>query len=179
MKRTFFCLVLLLACVLLWSGCSDPQPDRASPPDNSSAEPPASKRDNLPFTGEQLYAAAYLGYQEINDLDAYAEQYLDSGLIPTHYLSPGDFYLIIPRYSGMALSLYQNDFDTLEPVLRFEDPDCTPFIVQCNVSDIFPDAVIRLSYEGKTVEFSPFISLMDGSVEVGPDGLDITLETTS
>jgi len=45
--------------------------------------------------------------------------------------------------------------------------------------DIFPEAVIRLSYEGKTVEFSPFISLMDGSVEVGPDGLDISLETTS
>ena len=47
-------------------------------------------------------------------------------------------------------------------------------ILQCNASDIFADATIRLTYEGETAEFSPFISLKDGSVDLGTQGLDLT-----
>lgn len=38
----------------------------------------------------------------------------------------------------MHLSLYRNDLDGGPPTLLYEDPDCRPFILQCNVSDIFP-----------------------------------------
>jgi len=51
---------------------------------------------------------------------------------------------------------------------------CRPFILQCNVSDIFTDATICLTRETETVEFSPYISLEDGSVQVGDRGVDIT-----
>ena len=168
MKKIIFRFSPLLFCLLLLSGCA---PSAGS---SSAAEDPVGKRDSLPFSEGQLYAAAYLGYQQITDLDYYVEQSLDEEALPTHYLSPGEYYLVIPRYSGMSLSLYQNDLETSAPILRFEDPDCRPFLLQCNASDIFADATIRLSYEGRDTEFSPFLSLKDGAVEIGPDGLDIT-----
>lgn len=164
-KRHQFILFVstLLVLAALLAGCS--------------AQSPSSRREAIPFTEGQLYAAAYLGYQQIEDLDYYVQQYLDSDELPVHYLSAGDYYLIIPRYSGMELSLYRNDFDTSEPILIYQDPDCQPFLLQCNVSDIFADATIRLTWEDETVEFSPFLSLKDGSVEIGDRGLDLTAGT--
>lgn len=164
-KASFFCAIFL-SCSLLFAGCAS----SAGGPEESTA----NKLDNIPFGDDQWYAVAYLGYQQIFDLDIYAERYLEHGKLPIHYLSSGDYYLVIPRYAGMSLSLFQNDIVTEETVLRFEDPDCRPFILQCNASDIFADAAIRLTYEGESTEFSPFISLKDGELDVGPKGLDIT-----
>lgn len=125
----------------------------------------------IPFQEGQLYAVAYLGYEEIDDLAYYTETYLDGGDLPVHYLSKGDYYLVIPRYEDMALRLYRSDMETQ---LVYEDPACRPFILQCNASDIFADAVVSLTYGEETAAFSPHISLMDGSVQVGERGLDIT-----
>ena len=156
MKKFTVCLLSMLSCLLLLGACASEK--------NTPSE--ISKRDTIPFEDGQYYGAAYLGYQQIGDLDYYVQQYLDSDQLPVHYLSSGEYYLVIPRYSGMALSLYRNDMENSQPVLIYEDPDCQLFILQCNVSDIFPDATIRLTYEGETVEFSPFISLKDGSVDI-------------
>ena len=159
MKRAFFYFPLLL-CLFLLGGCGGVEE--------------VSKRDNIPFQEGQLYAAAYLGYQQIDDLDYYLERYLDDGELPVHYLSGGDFYLVIPRYDGMALAVSRSDIETLQSTLIYEDPDCRPFLLQCNASDIFADAVIRLTYQDESVEFSPFLSLKDGSVDIGAGGLDLT-----
>ena len=159
MERVFFYFPLLL-CLFLLGGCGGVEE--------------VSKRDNIPFQEGQLYAAAYLGYQQIDDLDYYLERYLDDGELPVHYLSGGDFYLVIPRYDGMALALSRSDIETLQSTLIYEDPDCRPFLLQCNASDIFADAVIRLTYQDESVEFSPFLSLKDGSVDIGARGLDLT-----
>ena len=168
MKKATTYVLTLLTCLVLLAGCS------LTRPGGGTTEPAGGKLDAIPFADGQYYAAAYLGYQTIENLDFYVEQYLDSNELPTHYLSAGDYYLVIPRYPGMAMSLYQNDMETMDSVLVYEDPDCRPFIIQCNASDIFADATIRLTYGEETVEFSPFISLMDGSVDVGPNGLDLT-----
>lgn len=154
------CAFALLMLLGLLAGCS--------------GQSQSSPQDAIPFREGQLYAAAYLGYQQIDDLDYYVQQYLDSDELPVHYLSNGEYYLIIPRYSGMELSLYRNDFDTSEPILIYQDPDCRPFLLQCNASDIFADATVRLSWQEETAEFSPFLSLKDGSVEIGDRGLDLT-----
>ena len=135
------------------------------------------KRDAIPFEAGQLYAAAYLGFRTMDGLDYYAQRYLDSDKLPIHYVSDGDYYLVIPRYDGMSLSLYVNDLDTSLGTLRFFDPDCGPFVIQCNVSDIFADVTVRLEYNGETAEFSPYISLKDGAPVLGERGLDLT-ETT-
>lgn len=159
MKRIFALFSALLLCALL-IGCT--------------AQQEVSKRNSIPFSEGQLYAVAHLGYQHIEHLDYYAERYLDSDALPIHYLSNGDYYLVIPRYDGMSLSLSQNDINTLGATLIFEDPDCRPFIIQCNASDIFADAVILLTHGEEETEFSPFLSLKDGSIEIGPDGLLLT-----
>ena len=167
MRRNILLIAALLFCTLL-AGCA------FSPSGSAPTPPRASKRDNIPFAENQFYAVAHLGYQEIEDLEFYAEQYLDSDELPVHYFSDGDYYLVIPRYTEMKLSLYRNDIVTSSSALVYEEPDCRPFILQCNVSDIFPDAAIQLTYAGETVEFSPFISLKDGSVDVGERGLLLT-----
>ena len=46
--------------------------------------------------------------------------------------------------------------------------------IQKDISDIFSDVTVELSYGGETVSFSPYISLKDGSVQVGERGLDLT-----
>lgn len=199
MKMNLALSAALLSCLLL-AGCapgaSDHSTDTTQPnssistPDsttstdasdssNQSSQPEASKQDAIPFTDGQSYAVVHLGYQQIEDLDYYVQQYLDSEDIPIHYLSSGDYYLVIPRYSGMELSLYKNDLETSEPALFYHNPSCEPFIIQCNVSDIFPDATIQLIYQGTTVEFSPFISLKDGSLEIGEHGLNLTRNSST
>ena len=169
MKRLFPYLALLLTCVLLLSACT------AISSDDDSPQIGTTNRDNIPFADNQSYAVVHLGYREMENLGFYVEQYLDSNQIPVHYFSDGDYYLVIPRYSGTALSLYRNDMTTGSSTLVYEDPDCRPFIIQCNISDIFTDATIRLTHGDETVEFSPFISLKDGTPVVGENGLDITV----
>ena len=78
------------------------------------------------------------------------------------------------RYGGMSLSLYVNDIETDLGTLRFRDPDSGPFIIQCNASDVFTDVTVRPDYNGEAAEFSPFLSLKDGSLMIGDRGLDLT-----
>ena len=137
-----------------------------------------SNIESIPFKKNQLYAVAYLGYDEINDLSFYEQNYLDSENIPIHYISKGEYYLVIPRYSTMSVSLYKNDMQNMEKSLIFEEQACSPFIVQCNISDIFADVTIRFVYNEETIEFSPYISLEDGAAEVGNRGINITKQAT-
>ncbi|MEG1500724.1 MAG: hypothetical protein RR396_02085 [Clostridiales bacterium] len=168
MKRVAVYLTVIIAFLVLFSGCSINQTEKG----DSDSE--ICKIQSIPFLENQLYAVAYVGYDQLNDLLFYVENYLDSDNIPIHYLSEGEYYLVIPRYSNMALSLYKNDIQTMDSSLIFEEKDCRPFIIQCNVSDIFPDATICLTYDDETVKFSPFISLKDGTVEIGDRGINIT-----
>lgn len=156
--------IMVLLCLLALAGCgerpaSDPAVDDAGP---------------IPFQEGQLYAAAYLGYGEVHDLAYYTETYLSSVEPPVYYVSKGDYYLIVPRYEDMTLRLYRRDVETMETELVCEDPQCRPFMLQCNVSDIFADAVVSLTYGDDTAEFSPHISLENGSIQVGERGADIT-----
>ena len=176
-KRALALLLAAALCCALLAGCAAPAGGEdgsgGSGGTSGSQEGPG---EGIPFEEGQLYAVAYLGYQEMGALEEYAQRYLDGGRLPVHYLSPGDFYLVIPRYAGMELALYRNDVETGAAELIYEDPDCGPFVLQCNVSDIFADATIRLDYQGETAEFSPFISLKDGSVDAGARGLLLTGE---
>ena len=163
MKAQIRAIAIFLFCSLCLSGCQTNQ----------------SKQEKIPYLSHQTYAVAHLGYEKIEYLSGYTERYLDRDQLSIHYLSPGDYYLIIPRYENMELFLYQNDITTGDSVLIYQESNCEPFIVQCNVSDIFADATIQFNYEGTASTFSPFISLKDGSIDVGPNGLLLTLEEES
>jgi len=159
--------IVLFSCFFTLAACG-------TTPSQTPDKAEASKISSIPFAEDQLYAVACLGYDRIDNLAFYTENYLDNDNVPVHYVSPGEYYLIIPRYPDMALSLYRNHLDAPDPVLFYEVDNCSPFVIQCNISDIFPDVTVSLTYGTETVSFSPYISLKDGSVMVGDRGLDIT-----
>ena len=160
MKRKTIRAALALLCLVL-AACGQPAAEADAP------------YENIDFQEGQLYAAAYLGWEEMEDLDFYRETYLRGADVPVHYVSPGEFYLIIPRDPDTAVKLYRNDISGAEPALLYEAEACAPFAVQCNISDIFSDVTVELTCGGETVSFSPYISLKDGSVQVGERGLEL------
>ena len=175
MKKLFACL---FAFFLLFSliGCNAVyDPDAENTQDTGITDTPEmNKLDAIPFADGQLYGVAYLGYEEMEDLSFYVENYLDGENLPIHYISKGEFYLIVPRYTDMAMRLYRNDIEMTERILVYEEAVSRPFIIQCNISDILAEATICFTYQTETLEFSPYISLKDGSVQIGKYGLDIT-----
>ncbi len=172
------CLLTLAGCAVTGGtpGDADLGPGNTDPAPEDDTPPKPSPLDSIPFEGDELYAVAYLGYQETADLEYFAEKYLESPDLPVHYVSGGDYYLVIPRYPGTAIQLFENDLDTSQLIPRYEAPETGPFIVQCNASDVFNDVTIRLTHEGDEAEFSPFISLENGDVLVGGRGLLLTRE---
>ncbi len=153
MKKT---VGLLMLCLLLFVGCAG--------------------KTAIPFAEGEMYAVAYLGYQDKEALTWYIEQYgLDADL-PTYHISDGDYYLVVPRYADTSLALSRIDTETSECLFIYETANCTPFVVQCNVSDILPDAMIVLKHEAESARFTPEISLKDGTLTVGDKGRNITKE---
>lgn len=184
MKKTI-CLTLALFLLMLTSGCGEPSPASSGGAAGESAAVSAAasaaasapdKTPSIPFSDDQLYAVAWVGYNDLTDLPFYLSTYTDRDSVPIHYFSGGDYYLILPRYADMDLKLYKNDLSTGEETsaLVFEESACQPFLIQCNISDIFSDATVSFACRGETAEFSPCISLQDGSVEVGDRGLNLT-----
>lgn len=158
-------------------------PGRDAHPTQEAAAAPTPTPDplsTLPYEDGQLYAAAYLGYLEPKDLDFFRQTYFGGRELPVHHISDGDFYLIIPRDPNATVRLLRNDMLTQTSSIFYEQPDGSPFVIGCNVSDIFPDVTVEITAsDGEKVSFSPFISLEDGSVEVGERGLNITRISTA
>ncbi len=164
MKRMVIGMMIVIVLMGLSSGCVQNQMESGE----------ANKIEKINFAENQLYAVAYLGYENLEDFSFYADKYLLSDNVPIHYFSPGEYYLVIPRYANTDLLLYKNDMDTMSTSLVYEEKEMRPFIIQCNISDIYSDVTICLIYQGEKVEFSPYISLKDGSVQVGERGINIT-----
>ena len=76
-KAALFLSVILIACLL--GGCH--------------GESQTEKEISIPFKEGQLYAAAYLGYLEVNDMEYYTENFLGGSEVPVHYVSQGEYYL--------------------------------------------------------------------------------------
>lgn len=182
-QRTILSTLLLCALLLAGCGTAAQTPDATSTPAQEAAATPTPTPDplsTLPYTDGQLYAAAYLGYQAPTDLDFFQQTYFGGRELPVHHISDGDFYLIIPRDPNATVRLYKNDMLTQTSSIFYEQPDGSPFVIGCNVSDIFPDVTVEITAsDGEKVSFSPFISLKDGSVEVGECGLNITRISTA
>ena len=189
-------LSTLLFCALLLAGCGTAAqtPDATpTPAQEAAATPTPDPLSTLPYTDGQLYAAAYLGYQAPTDLDFFQQTYFGGRELPVHHISDGDFYLIIPRDPNATVRLYKNDMVTDSKTLFYEQTNGDAFVIGCNVSDIFPDVTVEITASdgekvsfsveitsgGETVDFSPYISLKDGSVQVGARGLNITRISTA
>ena len=70
-----------------------------------------------------MYAVGYAGYETMDDSNQFSD-YLDSYDLPCHYISFGDYYVIIPRYDGMELKLYKNNIDNDKKELVYKIKNC-------------------------------------------------------
>ena len=92
------------------------------------------------------------------------------------YLIGEDCYLVIPKYKNASVSLKELEitedgkFEEVEnPYLDNNSCSGTTLICQ-NISDLGPNGKITIRYRDEVVEFSPQLSLKDGSLVV-PDGV--------
>ena len=121
---------------------------------------------------------ASLGYAPDYDRDAAMELYPFLADVPAdNYIDAGGYelYLIVPC-QNIAATVYAADLDwenynyirgRLLGIVEGE-----PFLLCCNFSDIVTNSLIVLSTaNGEVLEFSPSISLKDGTLTVPESGV--------
>ena len=105
-------------------------------------------------------------------LDRYSKSY---GLenLETVQTKGDEWYIVIPRHSKATVKVNAVEIDencNLHKSMLLAEMDGRPFLLRCNVSDLYCN--VAISIEGKDgkplVDYSPMISLKDGSV-VTPD----------
>ena len=133
-----------------------------------NSEAPSENNITIVWEEDNIAAMAFLGYGEY--LFALGTYTADTAPIPVYEIEGDEYYLLVPKDKDTQIKIYENDFNTMEKgKLLFDIETASPFVLKCNVSDIFSNVVIELVSPTKTIEFSPFLSLMDGSVVVPED----------
>ena len=124
--------------------------------------------DSLKRTLEKLYpwSSLFLDYEDPNMLISMKES--KGGDMP--FLNGAECYLIIPKYRNASVSLKELEISKdgkLKEVDNYllDNNACagTTFICQ-NISEIAPNGKITIRYRDDVLEFSPSISLKDGSL---------------
>ena len=91
--------------------------------------------------------------------------YIDSE-VKFYDLNGDEIYLIVPKYKDTTVKIYESeltDDGNLEKA-NLVDTLSEPFIIKCNISDIVPSVILKITHEDRVEEYSPFISLKDGSL---------------
>lgn len=134
----------------------------------------AFDEESLKATLEKLHAWTniFLNYEDPNML--VSMKISEGGDMP--YLNGEECYLIIPKYKNASVSLKELEIsqngelkEVGNELLDFNACAGTTFICQ-NISDIAPNGKITIRYRDDVLEFSPSISLKDGSLML-PDGV--------
>ena len=134
----------------------------------------AFDEESLTATLEKLSAwtTIFLNYEDPNMLVSMKQS--EGGDRP--YLNGEECYLIIPKYRNASVSLKELEIsqdgklkEVGNELLDFNACAGTTFVCQ-NISDIAPNGKITIRYRDDVIEFSPSISLKDGSL-ILPEGV--------
>ena len=111
-----------------------------------------------------LISIAYIGGLEEDYNYNVANKYVKNN-IENISLGGEEKYLIIPNNTKIGIYKVDLDIDAneTETFIKYMNE---PFYLTCNVSDIFPNSRLKIEKNGKVYEYSPHISLKDGSVSV-------------
>lgn len=156
-------------------------------------EPYKKLREELDTEGA-LFGFWYLGYidYDINDLDnfrplltrafnmkGYSEKIYTLPTFPSeqfvHTDDGTELYFILPSDDVTSVTVTKQeltDEGTLREteILYAKDGSNEPFLLKCNVSEIYPDVVVKMSGTGgKVTEWSPYVSGRDGTVPTDND----------
>lgn len=102
------------------------------------------------------------------------EKYFDEEFML--YESNGEeLYFIVPIQKNVTMNIYSavmKEADIVKDKLIASTNK--PFILKCNISDIIPNIIIEIKQNNKVYEYSPSISLKDGSLYVNEYVMDIS-----
>ena len=133
---------------------------------------------DLPFKKDdgKLLGIMYIGGLEEDYDYTIVDKYFNIKDFETVELEGTEKYLIIPRncevdvYSISMDEVYEMDFGMKEKYIKTMDK---PFYITCNVSDIIANSLLRVNKDGIQYNYSPYISLKDGSIFVEEFVLEI------
>lgn len=126
----------------------------------------------------QTWSNVFLDSEEPSMLVAIKQS--EVGNIP--YLIGEELYLVIPKYKNASISLSELEITEDGKLTEVDNPyldtnSCSGTTLICqNISDLGPNGKITIRYRDEVVEFSPQLSLKDGSLVVQDgviDGKDI------
>ena len=179
------CLFLSLLC-----GCTESfgkEPATEPVTEAPSTEPAVQSKEYAKYCEiladmNALCAVAYVGYnggtfaeiQQGFENDGLIEALSILAEIPEENLisvEGSELYLVIPR-EDVAISVFEQVFDEITADLTYGKALYTGFepealLLRGNISDIFPNLAIMIEGQGgETLEYSPSLSLMDGTLYV-------------
>lgn len=199
MKRS---LLLLVLCLALLTACTAkpaaqtpapaptpaptatpaPAPTPAPTPEPTPEPDPAAEVRAQVAEGNSLCGVLYLGF----DLDTLSPDFSPEQVYALYPWAQGapyvdalgeDVYLLVPATESVAL--------TIQAVELSDQGELVPtgetlysgvgevVLLRCNVSDIMPNTLVTALESDQLLEFSPSLSLRDGSVWA-PGAVDLT-----
>ena len=158
-------------------------------PDSFTSMPAIKELDALRENGEML-GFWYIGYVEpdMDDFDNFRDLYMQIfertgmntkvryvNIFPSDsFVTSGggqELYLLLPSDIHGSISISELVLDEATAtvkvgnVLYEQNDNLRPILLKCNRSEILPDVLVRITdSKGELLEWSPFISGMDGSV---------------
>lgn len=112
----------------------------------------------------------------INSESDVKEKYFDEDFM-LYEANGEELYFIVPIQKNVTMNIYSAVMEEAD-IVKDKSIASTnkPFILKCNVSDIIPNIIIEIKQNNKVYEYSPYISLKDGSLYVNEYVLDVTKE---
>ena len=131
---------------------------------------PSYLKTDLPFEkgDNKLLGIIQIGGLEQDYDYSIVDKYFNTREFDTINLEGEEKYLIIPRDCEVQVySLAMGEIDdNITMNETYIQTMTKPFYITCNVSDIIANSLLRVVKDGKQYSYSPYISLMDGSLVV-------------
>lgn len=192
MKRLFV-MFMALVLVISMTACGNTKKDNEEEEETTEEAPPAaysieSYREEIAGK-DALIGVAYLGsfdhtageLIEFLNVQDYWDQMIFLENVDTSKICRVEFgyelYVVLPL-EGVSVTVYECKISEEGELLKGNEllkSDGEPFFLNGNVSDIIPDFIVVAEKDGKTVEYSPRLSLKNGLLEVAVENVhDIT-----
>ena len=192
MRTLFICLLL----AMLLCGCKDTHKDAVAETKSGSETSSVDEKKNLSSIQkllkdeECIIGTVFLGYVEYDaskdDINNLLKSSLESEYpfiqesVDIVDCGGQEIYALVPA-EGWSMTVYSvtmsenAEYDDHTDMPVYETKANESIILRCNVSEIFPDTLVRLEKDGKSYDYRPVISLKDGHIADTDGCLDLTL----
>ena len=181
---------------MLLCGCKDTHKDAVAETESGSETSSVDEKKNLSSIQkllkdeECIIGTVFLGYVEYDaskdDINNLLKSSLESEYpfiqesVDIVDCGGQEIYALVPA-EGWSMTVYSvtmsenAEYDDHTDMPVYETKANESIILRCNVSEIFPDTLVRLEKDGKSYDYRPVISLKDGHIADTDGCLDLTL----